>query len=120
MEVVPHLQAPLNSPDLPSYIPRIRKTIWNEIVPDKMYYYLTADEKTWDRYKAATGLPYYYHVNILDVVNARKYSSFILQLKCTTRYEFDSCCMISDEEGALCLVRGEDLDHLDTYRFTYT
>ena len=27
--------------------------------------------------------------------------------------------MISDEEGTVCLVRGEDLDKIDTYRFTY-
>ena len=65
-------------PNLPSYVPRIYGTVWNEIIKDKMSYYLTADEIRWDRYKAATGLPYYYHVNILDVVNARKYSSFVL------------------------------------------
>ena len=84
-----------------------------------MYYHLTADPKRWDRYKAATGLTHYYHVDIQDVINARKFSSFILQLKCRTRYEWDSCCMISDEEGTVCLVRGEDLDKIDTYRFTY-
>ena len=28
--------------------------------------------------------------------------------------------MISDEEGAICLVRGEELDEIRTYRYTYT
>ena len=90
------------------------------MIPGKFYYNLATDEKTWDRYAAATGLPYYYHVNILDVVSARKFSPLILQLQCTTKNHLDACCMISDEEGAVRLVRGEDLDEIHTYRYTYT
>ena len=85
-----------------------------------MWYHLANDEQTWDRYASATTLPYYYHVNILDVISAKKFSPLILQLKCTTKNPFDACCMISDEEGAVCLVRGEELDDLRTYRYTYT
>ena len=49
-----------------------------EIVKDRMYYYLTADEATWNAYAEAAINTKEYNVNIVDLIASMKYSPFIL------------------------------------------
>ena len=57
---------------------------------------------------------------MLDVINSQKFSSFIIQTKCIVNNEYDGCCMISNNEGAVCTVRASSRFVMDTYRYTYT
>ena len=65
-------------PSLPSYVPNIPDHPWNEIVLDRMYYYLTSDESTWNAYAEAASDTVNYDVNVVDLVASIKFSPFII------------------------------------------
>merc|ERR1712007_203437 len=60
-----------------------------------------------------------YIVDPIDIVNAVKFSSFILQTQCKTGSQYDGCCFISNHSGAVCTIRGRDSKQMDTYRMGY-
>ena len=78
MEFSPHLEESRYKPNIPSYFPKLDEPVWNEVIPDRFSYYLTSDEETWNSYVAATTMNEKYNVDILDVISAQKFSSFIL------------------------------------------
>ena len=52
------------------------------------------------------------------IVKADKFSEFMIIWRCTTEEEGDGCCMISEEDGTLCVVRGTKVSEMFTYRYS--
>ena len=92
--------------DLPSLAPNVYPGLpFFEIVRDKFLYSFTSDEETFNAWKIAAQNPNVYWSSGDAIVKADKFSEFMIIWKCTTAEQGDGCCMISEEDGALCLVR---------------
>ena len=97
--------------------------IWHTIVEDKFYYTLASDHSTFDEWQTAIFTTLYdvrgtqsWEPNEIDQINAYKFSAFVLGFQCYTPSVNDGCCMVSQDNGAICIFRNED-DEIDTYRF---
>ena len=107
--------------DPPSLTPTIYEALpFFRVVEDKFYYSLTDDEATYTAWATAVNAPTVYISSGDAIVKSRKFSPFILIWKCTTEEEGDGCCMISETEGAVCLLRGSKATELLTYRYSGT
>ena len=105
--------------NLPSLWPTIYPALpFYEIVEDKFYYSLTNDDETYDAWVAAAQNPTIYWSTGEAVVKAEKFSSFIIIFKCTTVERYDGCCMISENDGTICLLRTATNPYLYTYRYS--
>ena len=89
-----------------------------KVVEEKFYYSLTSDDETYTNWATAVQNPTIYESSGNLIVKSRKFSSFILIWQCTTEEEHDGCCMISENDGTLCLLRGDEATELFTFRYT--
>ena len=105
--------------ELPSYEPYVNEfTSWQVIEP-RFKYRLAVDDLTWWNWHDSVNDRSNYLVDPIDLVNAEYFSPFILQTRCKTGTQYDGCCIISDNFGALCTFRGQDPKVMDTYRMGY-
>ena len=105
--------------ELPSYTPNVPVfTSW-QVINQKFKYRLAADPLTWYAWADSVADRANYLVDPIDLENAEKFSSFILQTQCKTGTQYDGCCLISNHSGAVCTFRGRDATTMDTYRIGY-
>merc|ERR1712061_149171 len=91
--------------DLPAYEPFVPVFTQWQVIEPKFKYRLAADDLTWWQWKDSVADRMNYIVDPIDIENAVKFSSFILQTQCRTGSQYDGCCFISNHSGALCTIR---------------
>ena len=105
----------------PSLTPTIYQALpFYRIVEDKFYYSLTSDNETYTYWAAAVNEPTVYESSGNDIVKSRKFSPFMMIWRCTTEEQYDGCCMISESDGAVCLLRDTRATEMLTYRYSHT
>ena len=103
---------------LPSIVPNLAGLAYIDIVADKFTYGLTVDRYAFGYWAEKVGETDTYIVTDIDTFNASKFSSFLITHQCVTEAENDGCCMVSENLGGVCLIRGSSATEMNTYRFT--
>ena len=83
-------------------------------------YYIASDSTSWDIYSAQVADTTTYTVVAQDTINQAKFSSFLISHQITTTADKDGVCMISSEDGTVCLLQNAADDGADTYRVNTT
>ena len=80
--------------------------VYRDIIANQFSYAMWDNYYIWNEWVLAVADPDTYTVSAEDTVNAEKFSSFVFSVKCTTVDEEDGCCLISESDGTVCLLRG--------------
>ena len=105
----------------PSLTPTIYQALpFFRIVENKFYYSLTSDDETYTYWATAVNEPTVYQSSGNAIVKSRKFSPFMIIWRCTTEEQYDGCCMVSESEGAVCLLRDTRASEMLTYRYSHT
>ena len=91
---------------LPTLVPSpTDTTIYRPLVGDTFQYALNIDQRRWDDWVySVEENTYFYNVSATDTQNARLFSEFLIYFKCNTKQDKDACCVISENDGTLCLI----------------
>ena len=105
----------------PSLTPNIYQALpFYRVVEDKFYYSLTSDDETYIYWATAVNEPTVYESSGNAIVKSGKFSPFMIIWRCTTEEQYDGCCMISESDGAVCLLRDTRASEMLTYRYSHT
>ena len=105
---------------LPNVAANIVGLPYIDIVPDTFTYSLGIDRYAFGFWAEKVNEPAIYLVTDIDVINAYRFSPFMISHNCNTNVSASivGCCMISENMGGICLMDGGG-SIMTTYRFTY-
>ena len=104
---------------LPDVSPNIVGLPYIDIVADKFSYSLGIDRYAFGYWKEKVYEPATYLVTDIDVVNAYRFSPFLISHTCNTSTTIAGCCMISEDLGGVCMMVNGGGASMTTYRFTF-
>ena len=106
-------------PDITAFA--IEGTVYTAIIEDKFSYALWSDYQVWNDWETAVADTDTYSVSQTDINNATKFSSFALGIACEALESKDGCCLVSESDGTVCILRGNCTGTcMETYRFSQT
>ena len=104
---------------LPDVAANIVGLPYTDIVADRFTYSLGIDRYAFGYWAEKVGEPDTYLVQDIDVINAYRYSPFLISHNCNTSATIAGCCMISENQGGVCLMMEGSGASIKTYRFTF-
>ena len=103
--------------ELPDVGANIDGLPYTDIVADRFTYSLGIDRYKFGFWAEMVGEPNSI-IQDIDVINAYRYSPFLISHNCNTSSTIVACCMISESHGGVCLKVDGTGNTITTYRFT--
>ena len=103
---------------LPDPAPSVVGLPYTDIVADRFTYALGIDRYAFGFWAEKMQYGDIYRVQDIDVINAYRYSPFLISHNCNTSANIVACCMISEDMGGVCLMVEGGGATMKTYRFT--
>ena len=104
---------------LPNVAPNIIGLAYIDIVADQFSYGLSIDRYAFGYWKEKVSETETYLVTDIDVLDAYRFSPFMISHTCNTSASIAGCCMISENLGGVCMMDDGTGAAMKTFRFTY-